>query len=59
LACRGADGFGIATVGAHAAFEDGLAVGLVLQVLEDDVEVDIGELAFAEFSEQLQPWPLP
>ena len=41
-----------ATVGADAALEDGLAVGLVLQVLEDDVEVDIGELALAELGEE-------
>jgi hypothetical protein len=36
-------------VGADALGEDGGAVGLVLEVLEDDVEVDVGELVGAEF----------
>ena len=31
--------------------EDGLTVGFVLEIFEDDVEVDVGELAFAEFGE--------
>ena len=39
-------------IGADALGEHGGAVGLVLEILEDDVQVDIGELAFAEFLEE-------
>ena len=44
-----AEGLRIAVVGADAFGEHGGAVGFVLEIFEDDVEVDIGELAFAEF----------
>jgi len=47
-----ADRRGVAAVGADAAIEDGLAVRLVLEFLEDDVEIDVGELAFAELGEE-------
>jgi hypothetical protein len=42
----------IAVVGADALGENGRAVGLVLEILEDDVEVDISELALAEFRDE-------
>jgi hypothetical protein len=48
----GAERLCVAAVGADAAGEHGLAVGLVLQVFEDDVEVDVGELALAELGEK-------
>ena len=40
---------GVALVGPHALLEDGMAVGLVLEILEHDVNVGVGELALAEF----------
>ena len=43
-----AERLGIAAVGADAAGEDGLAVGLVLEVFEDDVEVNVAEATGAE-----------
>src|SRR5690606_12147460 len=43
------EGFRIAAVGADALFQHVLAVGLVLQVFENDVQIDFRELAFAEF----------
>ena len=39
-------------VGAEALFEDGVPVGLVLQVLEDDGDVVFLEFAFAELGEE-------
>ena len=42
----------IAVVGAGALGEDGGAVGLVLQILEHDVEVHIAEAAGAEFERE-------
>ena len=52
LSLQGPQGFRIAVVGADALGEDGGAVGFVLEIFEDDVEVDIGELAFAELGEE-------
>ena len=52
LARERTDRGGVALVGAHALVEDGLAVGLVLEVLEDDGDVVLLELAFAELGEQ-------
>jgi hypothetical protein len=48
VARDGAKALGVAAVGADPALEDRLPVRLVLEVLEDDVQVDVGELAVAE-----------
>ena len=52
LAGERADRGGIAPVGARALVEDGLAVGLVLEVLEHDRNVVLLEFALAELGEQ-------
>ena len=49
---NGANLLRVATIGAHAAFQHGLAVGFVLQILEDDIEVDVREFAFAQLGDQ-------
>ena len=48
----GAECLGVAVIGARALGEDGRAVGFVLEIFEDDVEVDVGELAFAELGDE-------
>ena len=52
LARDGAERLGVPAVGAHAALEDRLAVGIVLQFLEDDAELVVGEVADAEFGDE-------
>ena len=42
----------VAAVGADAALKHRLAVRLVLEVLEDDVQVDVRELALAELGDE-------
>lgn len=45
-------GLRIAMIRAHALGEHGGAVSFVLEVFEDDVEVDIGELTFAQLGHE-------
>jgi hypothetical protein len=52
VARDGAQALRVAAVRADAALEDGLPVRLVLEVLEDDVQVDVRELALAELGDE-------